>query len=82
MITYATPAAYEDYDPDAERHHGEPADRVTLYSPTGAELFILDVELEQFERDTHKSITADCLDAAEWQRLIRWLTKNYDLIAV
>lgn len=82
MLTFATPAAYDDYDPDAERHHGPPSDRCHLHSPAGNELLITDSELEEFERDTHTPLVDDSPDARTWQRLIRWLIKNVGLFDV
>lgn len=82
MTTFATPAAYDDYDPDADRHHGPPRDRCHVYSPAGNELLITDAELEEFERDTRTPLVGDSPEARTWQRLIRWLIKNVGLFDV
>lgn len=82
MITYTTPAAYEDYDPDAERQHGPPSDRCQFHSPTGALLLIMECDLKEFQDDTHLKLDSDVLTPREWQRLIRWLIKNVGLFDV
>ena len=78
-MNLATPEAWEDYDPEAERLHGPPNHLVRVHSERGGELLATESQLEEFERDTNTPLVSDTPPPKVWRRLCRWLRKNHNL---